>query len=130
MVGQNFDPADLVDEQKLVNFIYENSGRRDLVFKNFTSLTYWKSVIVISLVLRWRDYNTYHTSRPKIMMINKFHEGRVFIVGGASPTVKDQLMSNRIVELHTDAAHVHSATGGQGLNTSVQDSVSALINIA
>ena len=42
VVGQNFDPADLVDEQKLVNFIHENSGRRDLVFKNFTSLTYWK----------------------------------------------------------------------------------------
>lgn len=36
-------------------------------------------------------------------MVNKFGEGRVFVVG--------------------DAAHVHSPTGGQGMNTGVQDSV-------
>jgi 2-polyprenyl-6-methoxyphenol hydroxylase-like FAD-dependent oxidoreductase len=36
-----------------------------------------------------------------IRMVNKFSEGRVFVVG--------------------DAAHVHSPTGGQGLNSSVQD---------
>ncbi|PCH36612.1 monooxygenase [Wolfiporia cocos MD-104 SS10] len=39
---------------------------------------------------------------PNIRMVNKFGEGRVFIAG--------------------DAAHVHSPTGGQGLNSSVQDS--------
>ncbi|EGN96518.1 hypothetical protein SERLA73DRAFT_184588 [Serpula lacrymans var. lacrymans S7.3] len=40
--------------------------------------------------------------RPNIRVANKFSEGRVFIAG--------------------DAAHVHSPTGGQGLNSSVQDS--------
>ncbi|PCH36619.1 monooxygenase [Wolfiporia cocos MD-104 SS10] len=39
---------------------------------------------------------------PNIRMVNKFGEGRVFVAG--------------------DAAHVHSPTGGQGLNSSVQDS--------
>ncbi|KAL4248508.1 Rifampicin monooxygenase-like protein [Abortiporus biennis] len=39
--------------------------------------------------------------RPNIRMVNKFSEGRVFVAG--------------------DAAHVHSFTGGQGLNSSMQD---------
>ncbi|KAF8840825.1 hypothetical protein BDN67DRAFT_929567 [Paxillus ammoniavirescens] len=40
--------------------------------------------------------------RPNIRMANRFSQGRVFIVG--------------------DAAHVHSPSGGQGANASVQDS--------
>ncbi|PIL27606.1 hypothetical protein GSI_10758 [Ganoderma sinense ZZ0214-1] len=80
--GLNFDPTHLVDEQKFADFIKEKTGRPELVIRNFTSLTYWK---------------------PKVMMINKFYNGRTFIVG--------------------DAAHIHSPSGGQGLNTSVQDSV-------
>ncbi|KAI1798121.1 FAD binding domain-containing protein [Ganoderma leucocontextum] len=79
--GQHFDPTHLLDEQKFAGFIREQTGRPELVIKNFTSLTYWK---------------------PKVMMINKFYNDRVFIVG--------------------DAAHIHSPSGGQGLNTSVQDS--------
>ncbi|TFK39989.1 FAD binding domain-containing protein [Crucibulum laeve] len=39
---------------------------------------------------------------PNIRMVDKFGKGRVFIAG--------------------DAAHVHSPTGGQGMNTGVQDS--------
>ncbi|KAI6154828.1 FAD binding domain-containing protein [Pisolithus tinctorius] len=39
--------------------------------------------------------------RPNMRMVNKFGMGRAFVAG--------------------DAAHVHSPTGGQGLNTSVQD---------
>ncbi|KAL4242654.1 hypothetical protein ABKN59_011650 [Abortiporus biennis] len=40
--------------------------------------------------------------RPSVRMVNKFGEGRVFVVG--------------------DAAHVHSPAGGQGMNSSIQDS--------
>ncbi|KAJ7623274.1 FAD binding domain-containing protein [Roridomyces roridus] len=39
--------------------------------------------------------------RPNIRMVDKFRVGRVFVAG--------------------DAAHVHSITGGQGMNTGVQD---------
>ncbi|KAG2113850.1 FAD binding domain-containing protein [Suillus discolor] len=39
--------------------------------------------------------------RANIRMVNKFSEGRVFVAG--------------------DAAHVHSPTGGQGLNSGIQD---------
>ncbi|KAI0659090.1 FAD binding domain-containing protein [Cubamyces menziesii] len=89
IIGVNFDPIDLTDPEKFVNFIYENTGRRDLKFKNFLSISYWK---------------------PKMRMVNKFYSGRAFIVG--------------------DAAHVHSPTGGQGLNTSVQDSFNLAWKIA
>nr|VWP02068.1 Flavohemoprotein (EC [Ganoderma boninense] len=79
--GHNFDPKELLSVQKFIQFVREESGRTDLVFKEIRMLSYWK---------------------PKMRMANKFAEGRIFITG--------------------DAAHVHSPTGGQGLNTSVQDS--------
>ncbi|KAH7930838.1 hypothetical protein BV22DRAFT_1124600 [Leucogyrophana mollusca] len=47
---------------------------------------------------------------PNIRMVNKFGEGRVFVAG--------------------DAAHVHSPTGGQGLNSSVQDAFNLSWKIA
>ncbi len=45
IVGQDFDPADLAtDRTKFCEFFYANTGRKDILLKNFTSLTYWKSV--------------------------------------------------------------------------------------
>ncbi|KAJ6625003.1 FAD binding domain-containing protein [Mycena sp. CBHHK59/15] len=81
ITGQNFDPTDLTDETKVKEFIYEQTGRTDLKFGDFSWLSYFK---------------------PNMRMVNKLAEGRAFIVG--------------------DAGHVHSPTGGQGMNTSVQDS--------
>ncbi|PIL26347.1 hypothetical protein GSI_12103 [Ganoderma sinense ZZ0214-1] len=79
--GHNFDPKELLSVQNFIEFVRGETGRMDLVFKEIRMLSYWK---------------------PKMRMVNKFSEGRIFITG--------------------DAAHVHSPTGGQGLNTSVQDS--------
>ncbi|KAJ7066712.1 FAD binding domain-containing protein [Mycena amicta] len=42
------------------------------------------------------------TYRPNVRMVNKFSSGRVFVGG--------------------DAAHIHSVTGGQGMNVGIQDS--------
>ncbi|KAI0711278.1 FAD binding domain-containing protein [Earliella scabrosa] len=90
ILAQNFDPADLVDTTKFVEFVRKYTGLGEkLVFKEIVSLNYWK---------------------PKMMMVNKLREGRVFLVG--------------------DAAHVHSPTGGQGLNTSVQDSTNLAWKLA
>ncbi|KAI6098040.1 FAD binding domain-containing protein [Pisolithus croceorrhizus] len=48
--------------------------------------------------------------RPNMRMVNKFGVGRVFVAG--------------------DAAHIHSPTGGQGLNSGVQDAFNIAWKIA
>ena len=45
IIGQNFDPVDLsTDPLKFTESFHKYTGRRDIVLKNFTALTYWKSV--------------------------------------------------------------------------------------
>ena len=53
-------------------------------------------------------------------MGNKFGEGRVFVAGGKSFEFTHRPFSNFFF---SDAAHVHSLVGAQGLNSSIQDSV-------
>ncbi|KAG7445128.1 uncharacterized protein BT62DRAFT_211533 [Guyanagaster necrorhizus] len=48
--------------------------------------------------------------RPNIRMVDKFGSGRAFVAG--------------------DAAHVHSPTGGQGLNSGIQDSINLAWKLA
>ncbi|KAK0501643.1 FAD binding domain-containing protein [Armillaria luteobubalina] len=50
------------------------------------------------------------TFQPNIRMVNSFGSGRVFVAG--------------------DSAHVHSPTGGQGLNSGVQDAVNLAWKLA
>ncbi|KAG2103426.1 FAD binding domain-containing protein [Suillus discolor] len=65
----------------------------ELVFETIASLI--PTEITFKKVVWMSDF------RANIRMVNKFSEGRVFVAG--------------------DAAHVHSPTGGQGLNSGVQD---------
>ncbi|KAH7890340.1 hypothetical protein F5I97DRAFT_1972023 [Phlebopus sp. FC_14] len=74
--------------------------------------------------LRWSS-----EYRPNVRMVDKFGAGRVFLVGGTLFCLalwKQPLPSNPVL----DAAHVHSFTGGQGLNTSVQDALNIAWKIA
>ncbi|KAK7044484.1 FAD-binding-3 domain-containing protein [Favolaschia claudopus] len=48
--------------------------------------------------------------RPSMRMVDKFGVGRVYIAGV-------------LLTFSSDAAHTHSPTGGQGLNSSVQDAI-------
>lgn len=80
IVGQSFDPVEQASPEKAMEFIQKETGRTDLRFGKWSWINYYK---------------------PNMRIVNKFQNGRVFIVG--------------------DAAHVHSPTGGQGINCSVQD---------
>lgn len=42
VIGQNFDPIDLLDPQKFMDFFYEKTSRSDLAFEDIKSLSYWK----------------------------------------------------------------------------------------
>ncbi|KXN80953.1 Tetracenomycin polyketide synthesis hydroxylase TcmG [Leucoagaricus sp. SymC.cos] len=89
IIGKNFDPTDLADEAKAKEFITNQTGRTDLKFSKFSWLSYFK---------------------PNMRMVNKFQEGRAFVVG--------------------DAAHVHSPTGAQGINCSIQDATNITWKLA
>lgn len=42
IAGVGWDPVECMDETKFVDFIHENTGRRELEISNFSSMTYWK----------------------------------------------------------------------------------------
>ncbi|KAK7028003.1 hypothetical protein VNI00_015090 [Paramarasmius palmivorus] len=76
----------------------ENTAKdRESILRAFNEITGKKGEEVV-----FGDVYTNGLWRSNIRMANKFQEGRVFIVG--------------------DAGHVHSFTGGQGMNSGVQDS--------
>ena len=42
IMGMNFDPVDLVDQTKFIDFFFEATGRKDITFKEVETITYWK----------------------------------------------------------------------------------------
>ncbi|KAJ7701899.1 monooxygenase [Mycena rosella] len=83
--------------EEFIEEFYDVTGRRDITFGPATWMSNW---------------------RPNLRMVDTMRSGRVFIAGG-SP-----FMSPSRPSLNThvpDATHCHSPTGGQGLNSSVQD---------
>ncbi|KAG1743424.1 FAD binding domain-containing protein [Suillus lakei] len=70
------------------------SQNEELIFETISSMSPMK--ITFNKLVCSSEY------RANVRMVDKFSEGRIFLAG--------------------DAAHIHSPTGGQGLNSSVQDS--------
>ncbi|KAG1825090.1 FAD binding domain-containing protein [Suillus variegatus] len=98
--GLSLRPADEIGDDGWQFFLFGHeldltkiAGSEKLVFETITSLM---PTEISFNKLVWMSY-----FKPNIRMVNKFSEGRVFVAG--------------------DAAHVHSPTGGQGLNSGVQD---------
>ncbi|KAI0784358.1 monooxygenase [Abortiporus biennis] len=67
-------------KENVQEFVHKITDRNDIIIESIKTLA---------------EFN------PSIRMVNKFSEGRAFVVG--------------------DAAHVHSPVGGQGMNSSIQD---------
>ncbi|KAG2035884.1 FAD binding domain-containing protein [Suillus americanus] len=98
--GLSLRPTDEVGEDGWQFFLYGHeldttkiAQSEELVFETIASFI--PTEITFTKLVWMSDF------RANIRMVNKFSEGRVFVAG--------------------DAAHVHSPTGGQGLNSGVQD---------
>ncbi|KAF9003010.1 FAD binding domain-containing protein [Cyathus striatus] len=92
--GQDLEVYSFIITGIDLRHVTATSGREDFI-NAIEEVTGRKDLVFGDLV--W--INNY---RPNVRMVNKFHVGRVFIAG--------------------DAAHCHSPTGGQGMNSSSQDS--------
>ena len=44
IAGQKFDPIGLTDPEKFAEAFYKYTGRKDIMFKKITAISYWKSV--------------------------------------------------------------------------------------
>ncbi|KIJ07121.1 hypothetical protein PAXINDRAFT_19676 [Paxillus involutus ATCC 200175] len=72
---------------------------REALFDHIRSIT-------TATDIEFQDLSWVSDFRPNVRMVNEFGVGRVFVAG--------------------DAAHVHSPTGGQGMNSSIQDAVRSI----
>lgn len=77
------------------------------------------------------------SDRPNIRMVDRFGRGRVFVAGGKQalyfspsfthmefPQMQPSMYISPFPSFAKPRPSVHSPTGGQGLNNSVQDAVS------
>ncbi|KAG2339393.1 hypothetical protein BDR05DRAFT_1003356 [Suillus weaverae] len=98
--GLSLRPTDEIGEDGWQFFIFGSdvdltkvAQSEELVFETIKSLI--PTEVTFTKVIWMSEF------KANTRMVNKFSEGRIFVAG--------------------DAAHVHSPTGGQGLNSSVQD---------
>jgi hypothetical protein len=79
ITAQNFDPTHLAEPVAIKEFIHTETGRTDLQFGEFTWLSYFKYVLGLVESTCFQSTCLY---RPNMRMVNKFQEGRAFVVGG------------------------------------------------
>ncbi|KAG1904383.1 FAD binding domain-containing protein [Suillus fuscotomentosus] len=98
IIDNDLDTTKVAQSEELIFEIIASAIPTEITFKKLV----WVSEFSVSYLVAWMRFQcSFVYFRANIRMVNKFSEGRVFVAG--------------------DAAHVHSPTGGQGLNSSIQD---------
>ncbi|KAK0436890.1 FAD binding domain-containing protein [Armillaria borealis] len=98
--GHQIDATEIASgRDAFIKEFYAISGRTDIEFGELVWISNFRGVFSRREYVRI----TYVSYRPNIRMVDKYGSGRAFVAG--------------------DAAHVHSPSGGQGLNSGIQDSI-------
>ncbi|KAF9810434.1 hypothetical protein IEO21_06932 [Rhodonia placenta] len=91
------------EDDEIYNFIVSGDIDLQKIYEDYDTLVQTLKDISDRQDLIFGEIKFKSNYSPNVRMVNKFSEGRVFVAG--------------------DAAHVHSPTGGQGMNSSVQDAL-------
>ncbi|PBK69092.1 hypothetical protein ARMSODRAFT_1019090 [Armillaria solidipes] len=105
--GHQIDATEIASgRDAFIKEFYAISGRTDIEFGELVWMSNFRGVFFRREYVRI----TYVSYRPNIRMVDKYGSGRAFVAG--------------------DAAHVHSPSGGQGLNSGIQDSINLAWKLA
>ncbi|KAF9803961.1 hypothetical protein IEO21_09512 [Rhodonia placenta] len=91
------------EDDEIYTFILSGNVDLEKAYENYDTLVQIMKEVSNRQDLIFGEIKWKSNFSPNVRMVNKFSEGRVFVAG--------------------DAAHVHSPVGGQGMNSSVQDSL-------
>ncbi|KAK0188523.1 FAD binding domain-containing protein [Armillaria mellea] len=109
ITGHKLDTTEAASgRDAFIKEFYAISGRTDIEFGELVWISNFRGVFPRSRCVHWQI--AYVSYRPNIRMVDKYGSGRAFVAG--------------------DAAHVHSPSGGQGLNSGIQDSINLAWKLA
>ncbi|EED85349.1 hypothetical monooxygenase [Postia placenta Mad-698-R] len=91
------------EDDEIYTFILSGNVDLEEAYENYDTLVQIMKEVSNRQDLIFGEIKWKSNFSPNVRMVNKFSEGRVFVAG--------------------DAAHVHSPSGAQGMNSSVQDAL-------